>query len=183
MRHIVLIFKTVQFREKNEMTFERLLFVFWFSKSHFNVSQAERLLVETLQKKNKYTSQIQNNLETSLNHFSVYVPFCPPVINHIYRLWTVYNSSLSYSSIRGKTCWGKLTQLTCTKVKSRKAFIFKNIIIISFSLASEQHNFVWLQAVHSCIINDWTLLLHLESSGGAETNWISIHKAILLVWW
>lgn len=128
-------------------------------------------------------AKCQDNRETSLNHFSLYVPFSPPVINHIYHLCAVYNSSLSCSSITGETCWATLTQLTCTKLKSRKAFIFKNIIIISFSLASERHNFVWLQAVHSCIINDRTLSLHLESLRGAETNPISIHKAILLVWW
>ncbi len=51
-------------------------------------------------------------------------------------------------------------QTHSTEFKSHKAFILKNIIIISFSPASEQHNFVWLQAVHSCIINDWIISLH-----------------------
>lgn len=93
------------------MTFERLLFVFWFSKSRFNVSQAETLPVETLQKKNKHKSQMPWQHRGIFETFSLYVPFSPPVINHIYYLWTAYNSLLSCSSITGETCWGKLTQL------------------------------------------------------------------------
>lgn len=154
-----------------------------FPKAVLMYHKQKRCLWRLCRRKTSTWAKCQDNIETSLNHFSLHVPFSPPVINHIYHLWTVYNSSLSCSSIRGETCQGKLTQLTCIKLKSRKAFIFKNIIIISFSLASEQYNFVWLQAVHSCIINDGMLSLHLESSWGAETNQISIHKAIPLVWW
>lgn len=70
-------------------------------------------------------AKCQDNIETSLKHFFLYVPFSPPVINHIYHLWTVYNSSLSCSSIRGETCWGKLTQLNLYQIEIPQSIHFQ----------------------------------------------------------
>lgn len=59
------------------MTFERLLFVFRFSKSLFNVSQTNTLPVETLlKKKNKQANKMpKHHREIRLKRLTFYVSF------------------------------------------------------------------------------------------------------------
>lgn len=59
------------------MTFERLLFVFRFSRSPFNVLQTKLLPVETLQKKkNKQANKMpKHHSVICLKYFTFYVSF------------------------------------------------------------------------------------------------------------
>lgn len=58
-----------------------------------------------------------------MKQFPLPVRLLPPVVNHIYHVSCVCNGSAI--SIGGETRWGKLTRLTCTKLKSHKAFVFR----------------------------------------------------------
>lgn len=142
------------------MTFERLLFVFWVSKSHLMYHKQKHCLWRLCRRKTSAWQKIPRQHGGIFETFSPSMfPFPLPVVNHIYHMSCVYNSSLSCSSIGDETYLCKLTWLMRTELKSHKAFIFRE----------HHHYFIFpgKWAAQFCLITSRALMHYKQRSAFA----------------
>lgn len=134
------------------MTFEKLLFVFWVTKSHFNVLEAENAACgDFVEGKQAH----EPKAKTTWRHETISPPPVRPSSSrgesYTSRELCVCNSpAILRLNRRGETHRGKLTRLTCTKLKSHKASVF--------SRTSSLFHFPW--QVNSTILFDYKPCAH-----------------------
>lgn len=94
-------------------------------KSHFNVSEAENAACgDFVEGKQAH----EPKAKTTWRHETISAPGSPSFLPWwiLYITWAVcVTARPSYASNGEEAHWGKLTRLPCTKLKSHKAFVFR----------------------------------------------------------